>query len=55
MQYITGADRLQTTFSCPDDLIVPDDKVRVIAPFVNKLNMEKLGSTSSTIVWCRTY
>ena len=43
MQHITGTDRYQTTFTSLDDLIAPDNKVRVIDAFVEKLDMEQMN------------
>ncbi len=42
MQHIRGTDRHQTTFSSLDDLITPDNQVRIIDAFVEKLDLEKL-------------
>lgn len=42
MKHVTGTDRHQTTFTSLDDLIAPDNRVRVIDAFVEKLDMEKM-------------
>lgn len=42
MQHITGTDRHQTTFTSLDDLIAPDNRVRIIDAFVEKLDMQQM-------------
>ena len=43
MQHITGTDRYQTTFTSLDDLIAPDNKVRIIDAFVERLDLQQLN------------
>src|SRR4051794_37567238 len=43
MQHLTGTDRYQTAFTSLEDLIAPDNKVRIVDAFVEKLDLDKLG------------
>jgi hypothetical protein len=42
MQHLSGTNRYQTTFTSLEDLIAPDNKVRIIDAFVEKLDLHKL-------------
>jgi transposase len=46
MQYITGANRHQTTFQTLDDQLSSDNATRLIDAFVDKLDLDKLGFTN---------
>lgn len=43
MQFITGNDRHQSFFSSLEEQVGPDNAVRLMDAFVNKLELEKLG------------
>jgi transposase len=43
MQFITGNDRHQSYFSSLEEQVGPDNAVRLMDAFVNKLELEKLG------------
>ena len=51
MNHVIGKDRNQVSFSCLEDGIAPDNPVRLLDVFVDKLDMEKMqfkGSVSKT-------
>ena len=43
MQYIQGSSRHQTYFSTLENQVSPDNPVRLIDGFVDKLHLQKLG------------
>src|SRR5437867_1841275 len=43
MQFIQGANRKQTYFATLEDQISPDNPVRLMDAFIDKLELEKLG------------
>ena len=47
MQFITGSSRHQTYFSTLEDQIGPDNAVRIIDAFVDKLDLIQLGFTTT--------
>ena len=47
MQYLQGTSRFQTYFSSLDQQIAPDNAVRLIDVFINKLELNKLGFTKT--------
>ncbi|WP_153800817.1 transposase [Foetidibacter luteolus] len=48
MQFIQGTNRHQTYFATLDDQLSPDNPVRLIDAFVDKLELEKLGFTKTS-------
>jgi transposase len=49
MQHIIPFDRFQVSFSSPDELIAPEDPVRFLDAFVEKLDLAKLGFRFKTV------
>ena len=47
MQYIQGSSRHQTYFSTLENQVSPDNAVRLIDGFVDKLDLQKLGFTKT--------
>ena len=47
MQFITGANRHQSYFSTLEDHVSPDNSVRLIDAFIDKLELEQLGFTKT--------
>jgi hypothetical protein len=47
MQYIQGSSRHQTYFSTLENQVGPDNPIRLIDGFVDKLHLQKLGFFSS--------
>ena len=43
MQHISPSNRLQLTFNSLEDMVAPDDPVRFLDAFVEKLDIAKLG------------
>ncbi len=43
MQYIQGNNRYQAYFSTLEEQLAPDNPVRLIDAFIDKLDLEKLG------------
>ena len=46
MQFIQGSSRNQTYFATLEDQVSPDNPVRLIDAFIDKLELEKLGFSS---------
>ena len=47
MQFIQGNNRNQTYFATLEDQVSPDNAVRLIDAFIDKLELEKLGFTNT--------
>src|SRR5258708_29619116 len=47
MQFIEGNNRNQTYFATLNDQVSPDNQVRLIDAFIDKLNLQKLGFTNT--------
>ena len=47
MQYIQGSSRHQSYFSTLEDEVAPDNAVRLIDAFIDKLDLDKLGFTQT--------
>lgn len=45
MQFITGSNRSQTFFTALEDQVSPDNPVRLMDAFIDKLELDKLGFT----------
>lgn len=48
MQFIHGQPRQQTYFATLEDQVAPDNPVRLIDAFIDKLELEKLGFIKTT-------
>ena len=47
MQFIQGNNRHQTYFSTLEDQVTADNPVRLMDPFIDKLDLQKLGFTNT--------
>ena len=47
MQFIQGNNRHQTYFATLDDQVAPDNSVRIMDAFIDKLDLQKLGFTNT--------
>jgi transposase len=47
MQFIQGNNRHQTYFATLDDQVAPDNAVRLMDAFIDKLDLQKLGFTNT--------